>query len=148
MLSNLIKIDCAWVYGNEHEVGAAIRNKINEGIVKREDLFIVSKLWNIFHQPDQVQRAFDMTMEKLDCDYLDLYLMHFPVGYQNIDDNPFPMDASGKQSLFDELDYMITYEKMEDLIKSGQECVVKTNFEYQVKNLDYKKVQRARFIQF
>ena len=121
------------MYGNEHEVGSAIRNKINEGVVKREDLFIVSKLWNIFHQPDQVQRAFDMTMEKLDCDYLDLYLMHFPVGYQNINDNPFPMDASGKQSLFDELDYMITYEKMEDLIKSGQERVVEVNFEYQRK---------------
>ena len=87
-------------------------------------------------------------MEKLDCDYLDLYLMHFPVGYQNINDNPFPMDASGKQSLFDELDYMITYEKMEDLIKSGQECVVEVNFKTKEKYLDYKKVQRTRFIQF
>ena len=70
-----------------------------------------------------------MTMEKLDCDYLDLYLLRFPVRYQNIDDNPFPMNASGKQSLLDELDYMITYEKMEDLIKSGQERVVEVNFE-------------------
>ena len=48
------------------EVGAAIKNKINEGVVKREDLFIVSKLWNIFHQPDQVQRALDQSLKELD----------------------------------------------------------------------------------
>ena len=115
------QIDCAWVYGNEDEVGAAIKNKIGEGVVKREELFIVSKLWNIFHQPDQVQRAFDLSLSKLDCGYVDLYLMHFPVGYQNVDDNPFPMHPNGKQALFDELDYMVTYEAMEGLMKNGQE---------------------------
>ena len=48
------------------EVGAAIKNKINQGVVKREDLFIVSKLWNIFHQPDDVQRALDQSLKELD----------------------------------------------------------------------------------
>lgn len=114
------QIDCAWVYGNEDEVGAAIKNKINEGVVKREDLFIVSKLWNIFHQPDQVQRALDLSLKELDLDYLDLYLMHFPVGFKNIDDNPFPVDKEKKRAVFDEIDYVITYNEMEKLV--GDHC--------------------------
>merc|ERR1712227_119462 len=114
------QIDCAWVYGNEDEVGAAINNKIKEGVVNREDLFIVSKLWNIHYRPDQVQRAFDMTLKNLDCGYLDLYLMHFPVGFHNKNDNPFPLDPKNREAHFDELDYMVTYEAMENLIKTGQ----------------------------
>ena len=53
-----------WIFSDE--VGAAIKNKISEGVVKREDLFIVSKLWNIFHQPDDVQRALDQSLTQLD----------------------------------------------------------------------------------
>jgi len=114
------QFDCAWVYDNEDEVGTAIRNKIREGVVKREDLFIVSKLWNIFHKRDDVQRAFDMSLRNLDCDYLDLYLMHFPLAYQNINDEPFPIDPKLKRAIYDDIDYLETYNEMEKLV--GKSC--------------------------
>ena len=63
------------------EVGAGVRQKISEGVIKREDMFIASKLWNIFHDPKDVQRAFKMSMDKFDLGYIDLYLMHFPMGF-------------------------------------------------------------------
>ena len=75
-------LDCAWVYGNEDEVGAGVRQKIEQGVIKREDIFITSKLWNIFHQPKDVERAFQMSLDELGLDYIDLYLMHFPMGFK------------------------------------------------------------------
>jgi alcohol dehydrogenase (NADP+) len=47
-------IDCAWIYGNEGEIGGAIAEAIQQGLVKREELFITSKLWNTFHDPGTV----------------------------------------------------------------------------------------------
>lgn len=66
-------------YGNEKEVGDGIRRAINEGIVKREDLWITSKLWNTCHRKEHVPICFERTLKDLQCDYLDLYLIHFPI---------------------------------------------------------------------
>ncbi|PIO33521.1 hypothetical protein AB205_0215360, partial [Aquarana catesbeiana] len=72
-------IDCALIYGNEVEVGRAIREKIADGTVKREDVFYTSKLWSTFHTPDQVRTALEKSLKDLQLDYIDLYIIHSPI---------------------------------------------------------------------
>ncbi len=72
-------IDAAWIYSNENEVGRGIGESISAGAIAREDLFVTSKLWNSFHAPEAVEKGCKETLTALGLDYVDLYLMHWPV---------------------------------------------------------------------
>lgn len=72
-------IDCAAVYGNEIEVGDALRDAMKAGEVRREELWVTSKLWNDMHEPDMVPVGLEQTLRDLKLDVLDLYLVHWPV---------------------------------------------------------------------
>ncbi|XP_032740405.1 aldo-keto reductase family 1 member C3 homolog isoform X3 [Rattus rattus] len=72
-------IDSAYVYKNEKEVGEAIRSKITDGVVKREDIFLTTKLWNTFHRPELVRVGLERSLKSFQLDYVDLYLIHYPV---------------------------------------------------------------------
>ena len=90
-------LDCAWYYLNESEVGQGLKAAIDKGYCKREDVFIVSKLWNIFHEPEMVEPICKETLSNLGIDYLDLYLIHWPHAYDHSDPkNPLPMGPDGK----------------------------------------------------
>lgn len=110
-------IDCAHIYLNEPEVGEAIKAKIADGTIKREEIYITSKLWNTMHRPDLVEPAIRKTLSDLGLEYLDLYLIHWPFALKE-DGELFPVDANGK-TLFSDVDYVDTWKAMEALVKKG-----------------------------
>ncbi len=89
--------DCAFVYGNEKEIGQAFSDAFKAGDAKREKLFVTSKLWNNRHRKEQIQAACEGTLADLGLDYLDLYLIHWPVVVA--DHTNFPQTADDLVSL-------------------------------------------------
>ncbi|PTI16840.1 aldo/keto reductase [Staphylococcus warneri] len=71
-------IDTAKVYGNEEKVGQGIKEGLESAGLKRDDLFITSKLWLEDYGRENVEQAYENSLKRLDLDYLDLYLMHWP----------------------------------------------------------------------
>lgn len=69
-------------------------------MIKRKDMFIVTKLWNTFHEPHLVEKAFNMSLNNLQVDYIDLYLIHFPFGYEYKNDHEqWPKNRDGSRAL-------------------------------------------------
>lgn len=80
-------------------------------------MWVTSKLWNCFHDPKEVRAAFDYTLKQLNLGYLDLYLIHWPIGYQK-SDKLFPTDADGKP-LHSNFNLLDTWKEMEKLVDAG-----------------------------
>lgn len=112
-------IDGAWLYDNEEEIGEAIRESIDEskGTLKREDIFYVDKCWNTFHSKEQVRVAVKESLRRLGLDYIDLYLIHWPMGFKEGTGSPFPKENDKIQ--FSDVNYLETYAAMEELVAEG-----------------------------
>ncbi|XP_066264679.1 aldo-keto reductase family 1 member B1-like [Branchiostoma lanceolatum] len=109
-------IDTAEYYRNEKEIGQALHENFAAGL-KREEVFVTSKLWNTRHHPDDVLPACQRSLTDLGLDYLDLYLMHFPVAYAR-GDNFLPFDDKGQAFTLD-IHFMETWKAMEKLVDAG-----------------------------
>lgn len=109
-------IDCAAIYGNEAEVGQALEKVIADQVVKRENLWITSKLWNDSHKKEHVKPALKETLKDLNLDYLDLYLIHWPVVLKP--GTPFPKSSGDFLSL-DEVPLSETWSSLEECVREG-----------------------------
>ncbi|CAH2987675.1 unnamed protein product [Chilo suppressalis] len=106
-------IDTAYIYGNEKEVGEAIRNKIEDGTIRREDLFVISKLWSTFHRTELVASACRRSLDVLGLDYVDLFLIHNPMSFKEGPD-PIPKIANVLQ--YSQYDYLDAWFGVEELV--------------------------------
>lgn len=109
-------IDCAPIYGNEGEIGGALASCFEEGLVAREDVWITSKLWNDRHAPGDVIPALEETLSDLGLEYLDLYLIHWPVAIRN--GLAFPESGADLVSL-EKVPLEATWERMEAAVAAG-----------------------------
>jgi len=108
-------IDCAWAYGNEKEVGEGIR----ASGVPRSEIFITSKLWGTWHS--RVEECLDQSLANLGVDYLDLYLVHWPVPMNPKGNHPmFPLLPNGRRDVDRDWPLKETWKQMEALVKNGK----------------------------
>ena len=109
-------VDCAASYYNQTAVGEALNERLNK-ICTRQDLFIASKLWNTYHARDDVRPACLHTLKEFDLDYLDLYLIHWPISYMRSDEKvPLLPDGSVAYSY---VHYTETWAALEELVDDG-----------------------------
>jgi diketogulonate reductase-like aldo/keto reductase len=111
--------DCAERYRNEESVGVALQEVLQTGKVRREELFITTKLWNTNHRPERVEPAFAASCRRLQVDYIDCYLIHTPFAFQPGDDQD-PRDFQGHVIYDSGVTLIETWRVLERLVDEGR----------------------------
>jgi diketogulonate reductase-like aldo/keto reductase len=111
-------IDTAERYRTEREVGEAMQEVFKEGKIKREDVFVITKLWNTNHRPERVKSACEASLKKLQLDFVDLYLIHTPFAFQPGDEQD-PRDANGNVIYDQGVTLLDTWRALEGLVSEG-----------------------------
>jgi len=132
-------IDCALVYQNEDEIGYALQSKFSSSSsssssspsLHREDIFLTSKIWNTFHSKEKARVGLRRTLRSLQTSYLDLLLIHYPMGFDEKDVGDdggsksgsdaflYPLDSTKKVAFGSDVDYLETYAAMEAFVAEG-----------------------------
>lgn len=112
-------LDCAERYRNEDAVGEAMQTAFEAGTIRREDVFITTKLWNTNHRPERVKRAFDASLRLLKIDYVDCYLIHTPVAFRPGEEQD-PRDAHDQVMYDSGVTLLETWQALERLVDDGQ----------------------------
>jgi alcohol dehydrogenase (NADP+) len=109
-------LDAAAIYGNEPQIGEALRQAFADGLVRREELWITGKLWNDCHEPHEVRPALERSLADLDLEHLDLYLMHWPLAQRR----GVAMASSPEEQLsLEQVPLAATWAAMEELVDQG-----------------------------
>jgi diketogulonate reductase-like aldo/keto reductase len=111
--------DCAERYRNEEAVGDAMREAFEAGTVRREDVFVTTKLWNTNHRPERVKPAFEASLRRLQVDYADCYLIHTPFAFRSGDEQD-PRDERGQVIYDPGVTLVETWRAMERLVDEGR----------------------------
>jgi len=112
-------LDTAERYRTEKEVGEAMQEVFKAEKIRREEVFVITKLWNTNHRPERVRPAFEASLKKLQVDYVDLYLIHTPFAFRPGDEHD-PRDASGKVMYDKAVTLLDTWRAMEGLVDEGK----------------------------
>lgn len=110
-------IDTALAYENEKEVGRAINEMIQSKIVTRDELFVVTKVWNTYHSKANAIRSVNISLSNLGLKYIDLVLIHWPFGFKE-GDQLIPRDDHNK-IIFSDIDYLETWQGLEEVHHRG-----------------------------
>jgi diketogulonate reductase-like aldo/keto reductase len=113
------QLDTSERYRTEKEVGEAMQEVFKAGKIKREEVFVATKLWNNNHRPERAKRAFEASLKKLQLDYVDLYLIHTPFAFQPGEEQD-PRDASGAVIYDKSVTLLDTWRALEDLVDVGR----------------------------
>jgi diketogulonate reductase-like aldo/keto reductase len=113
------QLDASERYRNEKEVGEAMQEVFKAGKIKREDVFVATKLWNNNHRPERVKPAFVASLKKLQLDHVDLYLIHTPFAFQPGDEQD-PRDANGNVIYDKAITLLDTWRALEGLVDEGR----------------------------
>jgi len=111
--------DCAERYRNEQAVGDAMQEVFKTGAIRREDVFVTTKLWNNNHRPERVKPAFDASRQRLRLDYIDCYLVHTPFAFQPGDEQ-MPKDERGQVIYDSRVTLVETWRALESLVDEGK----------------------------